>query len=133
MNSAETIVHRQKILAYNARFERRERRANNAMKVICQFRDTNSKDAGWVEDDNQAFLNELIKNELNDEICLSLGIDEEWTDEVTNLTHVLEKIKALESSFEKAKTTLSVLKKKAQKAKRAASQIVTMSYSESDL
>ena len=33
-------------LAYEARFQRREERANKAIRVICQFRDTNSKDAG---------------------------------------------------------------------------------------
>ncbi|MBP79955.1 MAG: hypothetical protein CL926_11875 [Deltaproteobacteria bacterium] len=94
--------------------------------MICQFRDTNSKDAGWVEDDNQEILNDVIKRELNDHIGLSLGGEDQWEDEVTNLTHVLEKIKALEASFEKAKQSLSVLKKKAKKAKRVASQIVEM-------
>ena len=120
----------QNALAYEARFERRETRANKALKVICQFRDTNSKDTGWVEDDNQEILNDVIKRELNDHVGLCLGAEDVWEDEVTNLTHVLEKIKTLEASFEKAKQSLSILKKKAKKAKRVASQIVEMSVPE---
>ena len=130
MISTEHIIHRQKVLAYEARFERRERRANKAMEVIGQFRDTNSKAAGWVEDDNQEIFNDVIKCELNDHIGLSLGREEEWVNEVTNLTHVLEKIKTLEASFERAQMSLKILKKKAQKAKRVANQIVDMSYPE---
>ena len=113
-------------LAYEARFQRREERANKAIRVICQFRDTNSKDAGWVEDDNQEILNDVIKRELNDHIGLSLGGEDEWEIEIDNLTQVLEKINALEASFEKAKQTLRVLKKKAKKAKRVAIQMVEM-------
>lgn len=123
----------QNALAHEARVERRENRANKAIEVICQFRDTNSKDAGWVEDDNQEILNDVIKRELNDHIGLSLGGEDQWEDEVTNITHVLEKIRALEASFEKAKQSLSILKKKAKKAKRVASQIVEMSVPETEM
>lgn len=126
----QSQAYTQNDLAYEARFERREDRANKAIEVICQFRDTNSKDAAWVEDDNQEILNDVIKRELNDHIGLSLGGEDTWVDEVTNITHVLEKIRALEASFEKAKQSLSVLKKKAKKAKRVASQIVEMSAPE---
>lgn len=122
----QSQAYTQNVLAYEARFERREDRANKAIEVICQFRDTNSKDAGWVEDDNQEILNDVIKRELNDHIGLCLGGEDRWEDEVTNITHVLEKIRALEASFEKAKQSLSVLKKKAKKAKRVASQIIDM-------
>ena len=126
----QSQAYTQNVLAYEARFERREDRANKAIEVICQFRDTNSKDAGWVEDDNQEILNDVIKRELNDHIGLCLGAEDVWEDEVTNITYVLEKIRALEASFEKAKQSLSILKKKAKKAKRVASQIVEMSAPE---
>ena len=128
MNSTETNTQRQNFIAHDEQFERRERRANKAIEVICQFRDTNSTDAGWVEDDNQEIFNDVIKRELNDHIGLSLGHEEEWSNEVTNLTHVLEKIKTLEASFERAQMSLKILKKKAQKAKRVANQIVDMTY-----
>ena len=124
MQQKQQLSHN--VLAYEARFERREDRANKAIGVICQFRDTNSKDAGWVEDDNQEILNDVIKRELNDHIGLSLGGEDQWEDEVTNLTYVLEKIRALEVSFERAKQSLNVLKEQAKKAKRVASQIVDM-------
>ena len=51
-------------------------------------------------------------------------MEDQWEDEITNLDHVLEKIKGLEASFEKAKQSLSVLKKKAKKSKRVIQQII---------
>jgi len=122
------------MLAFKARVHRRERRANNAMQVICQFMETESKDAGWVEDKNQEVFNDVIKRELTEAkgVLGGLGIEEEWTDEIENLNQVLERIDALEASFARAKQSLSVLKKKAKKAKRVASQIVEMSYPEQE-
>ena len=119
-----TTLHRHSVLAAEARLEKQEYRAIEALRVICQFRDTPSKEAGWVVDDNQEIFNDVIQREINDHKGACLGMEDQWEDEITNLDHVLEKIKGLEASFEKAKQSLSVLKKKAKKSKRAIQQII---------
>lgn len=119
-----TTLHRHSVLAAEARLEKQEYRAIDALRVICQFRDTPSKEAGWVVDDNQEIFNDVIQREINDHKGACLGMEDQWEDEITNLDHVLEKIKGLEASFEKAKQSLSVLKKKAKKSKRVIQQII---------
>tara|TARA_Y100000287_G_C14201151_1_gene345487 strand:+ start:570 stop:950 length:381 start_codon:yes stop_codon:yes gene_type:complete len=119
-----TTLHRHSVLAAEARLEKQEYRAIEALRVICQFRDTPSKEAGWVVDDNQEIFNDVIQREINDHKGACLGMEDQWEDEITNLDHVLEKIKGLEASFEKAKQSLSVLKKKAKKSKRVIQQII---------
>ena len=119
-----TTLHRHNILADEARLEKQEIRVIEALRVICQFRDTPSKEAGWVLDDNQEIFNDVIQREINDHKGACLGMEDEWEDELTNLDHVLEKIRGLEASFEKAKHSLSVLKKKAKKSKRVIQQIL---------
>ena len=119
-----TTLHRHSVLAAEARLEKQEYRAIEALRVICQFRDTPSKEAGWVVDYNQEIFNDVIQREINDHKGACLGMEDQWEDEITNLDHVLEKIKGLEASFEKAKQSLSVLKKKAKKSKRVIQQII---------
>lgn len=119
-----TIMASYHALADKARLEKREIRAIDAISVICQFRDTPSKEAGWVVDDNQEIFNDVIQREINDHKGACLGMEDQWEDEITNLDHILEKIKGLEASFEKAKQSLGVLKKKAKKSKRVIQQIV---------
>ena len=123
-NIIMTTLHRHSVLAAEARLEKQEYRAIDALRVICQFRDTPSKEAGWVVDDNQEIFNDVIQREINDHKGACLGMEDQWEDEITNLDHVLEKIKGLEASFEKAKQSLSVLKKKAKKSKRVIQQII---------